>query len=91
MICAKSLKRELVSYLSEPEARAQVEPVYFCDQEGALAGTYRCANDGQLTLFTSRLLLECSVGSRVDTSIIILFSCRYRRAFFLLAFFPFLV
>lgn len=43
-------------------------------------------NDGQLTLFTSRLLLECSVGSRFDTSIIILFSCRYRRAFFFVGF-----
>jgi hypothetical protein len=42
MIRAKSLKRELVSYLSEPEARAQVEPVYFCDQEGAGSGFSRC-------------------------------------------------
>jgi hypothetical protein len=95
MICAKSLKRELVSHLSEPEARAQVEPVDSGDQEGAGSGFRRCRvssfssqkeqariEKGQFTVFTSKLLLECSVGSRFDTSIIILFSCRYRRAFF---------
>ena len=42
MICAKTLKRELVTYLSEPEARAQVEPISFCDQEGAGSGFSRC-------------------------------------------------